>query len=227
MHVIITFMKRPALVAIFAHPDDEAFGPAGTIKKYSETHDIYLICATRGEAGENHLGKKKKSIAEIREEELKTSAKILGVKRVIFLDYIDGCLCNNQYHEIANKIRSITDQIKPEIFLTFEIRGVSGHLDHVAIAMITNYIFYKVQYVKKLMSYVILRETSDMLRDYFIHVPHGFRIERVDETVDISKHWNTKKRALLAHQSQKTDVSRTFKTMDKFPKVEYFLIHKK
>ena len=60
--VIITSMKRPSLVAIFAHPDDEAFGPAGTLKIYSKTHDIHLICATRGEAGENHLDEKTRLI---------------------------------------------------------------------------------------------------------------------------------------------------------------------
>jgi len=89
-------MKRPSLVAIFAHPDDEAFGPAGTIAKYAQDHEIYLICATRGEAGENFLDDTTRSIGEIREQELRASAKLLGVKQVFLLDYEDGSLCNNK-----------------------------------------------------------------------------------------------------------------------------------
>ena len=44
-------MKR--LLVVTAHPDDEAFGPAGTIAKYADMGvKIHLLCATRGEAGQ-------------------------------------------------------------------------------------------------------------------------------------------------------------------------------
>lgn len=69
--------KRPnkTIVAIFAHPDDEAFGPAGTLAKLSQTHDVYLICVTRGNANGNA------SLGKIRTKELKQSANILGIKK--------------------------------------------------------------------------------------------------------------------------------------------------
>lgn len=218
---------KPALVAIFAHPDDEAFGPAGTIAKYSKSHDIYIICATCGEAGENYIQNPKESIKQIRKKELHASAKILGVKNTYMLGFKDGALCNNDYHTIANQIKLILDKIKPEILLTFELRGVSGHLDHVAIAMITYFLFYKVPYAKKMMSYVIMREVTNELRDYFIYVPHGFKRERVDEIVDISNFLEIKKQAIMQHKSQKLDVDRALASIDRFPKEEYFLVHKK
>ncbi|MBP9816108.1 PIG-L family deacetylase [Candidatus Woesebacteria bacterium] len=37
------------IVAIFAHPDDEAFGPGGTLAKLSNEHDVYIICVTSGD----------------------------------------------------------------------------------------------------------------------------------------------------------------------------------
>ncbi len=44
---------NPKILAIFAHPDDEAFSTGGTIARYAEAGiDITLVCATRGEAGE-------------------------------------------------------------------------------------------------------------------------------------------------------------------------------
>jgi len=45
------------LVCIFAHPDDEAFGPGGTIAKFAKQRPVYLICATKGESGK-YKGKK-------------------------------------------------------------------------------------------------------------------------------------------------------------------------
>ena len=41
-----------SLMAVFAHPDDESFGPSATLAKYaSQSVKTYLVCATRGEAG--------------------------------------------------------------------------------------------------------------------------------------------------------------------------------
>ena len=78
-------MSKNTTVCLFAHPDDEAFGPGGTIALLAKTQDVYVICATKGEAGGliDNLG-------DIRAEELRQSAKILGVKEVLFLNYLDA-----------------------------------------------------------------------------------------------------------------------------------------
>ena len=90
--------KQSSLVAVFAHPDDEAFGPAGTIAKLARSHDIYLLCATKGDAqGNTNLG-------QIRQKELLESARILGVKKVYFLGFADGTLSNSLYHILSWKI---------------------------------------------------------------------------------------------------------------------------
>lgn len=45
--------KKPCLLAVFAHPDDESFRPSATLAKYvRDGVEVYLVCATRGEAGE-------------------------------------------------------------------------------------------------------------------------------------------------------------------------------
>ncbi len=58
-------LSKLTLMAVFAHPDDEAFGTGGTLTKYTtEGCDVYLVTATRGEAG------------EIAEPDLATSANL-------------------------------------------------------------------------------------------------------------------------------------------------------
>src|SRR3989338_8829665 len=94
-------------------------------------------------------------------------------------------------------------------------------------AMITYFLFYKTPYTKKMMSYVIMREMTDELRDYFIYVPHGFKRERVDEIVPVADFWDLKKKAIMQHVSQKIDVDNMIAKMDRFPREEYFLVHKK
>ena len=42
-------LSNLTLMAVFAHPDDEAFGTGGTLTKYAaEGNDVYVVTATRG-----------------------------------------------------------------------------------------------------------------------------------------------------------------------------------
>lgn len=223
-HQFNDFMKT--FVGIFAHPDDESLGPSGTIAKFAKDHDVYIICATRGEAQESGREARKK-LGKIREQELLASAKILGVKKVYFLNYTDGTLSNNKYHQIARKIERILDRLRPETLLTFEKNGVSGHLDHIAMSMISTYVFYRLSYVKTILYYCLNKNYQHLMNDYFIYFPPGYHESEIDKTVDITDVWETRLAAMNAHASQKEDVQRILTRRKGFPKEEYFLILKK
>lgn len=212
--------KRPRLVAIFAHPDDECFGPGGTLYKYSKTHDVYIICATKGEAG----GSRKK-IAQIRAKEMQKSAKILGAKSVAFLGFKDATLSNSIYHKIGSKIEEKLNKLKPEILITFEPRGVSSHIDHITISMVTTYVFKKSKFAKTLMYFCLSQEKrSRFSDDYFIYFPPGYSKDQIDRTVDVSDVWQTKVKAMKVHKSQMADTSRVLRAIEKDPKEEHFII---
>lgn len=216
------------LVAIFAHPDDEAFGPAGTIAKFAQERDVYLICLTDGAAGENHI--KAENLSKTRKQELLTSAKILGVKKVEFLDFKDGELANNLYHQIADKLQQKLEQYQPDTLITYELRGVSGHIDHIVTSFITSYLFKKLTFVKKLLYFCETSEVINKLiqsRDYFIFMPPGYDENQIDLTIDVSDFWEVKKQAMLAHQSQIEDVNWILGIKSDSPKVENFQINQK
>ncbi|MCB0024964.1 MAG: PIG-L family deacetylase, partial [Caldilinea sp.] len=45
-------MQQRTLLGVFAHPDDESFGPGGTLARYArEGVDVHVIIATDGIAG--------------------------------------------------------------------------------------------------------------------------------------------------------------------------------
>lgn len=47
-------MGNQHLLVVLPHPDDEAFGVAGTILSHKEAgHDVTYICLTLGEMGRN------------------------------------------------------------------------------------------------------------------------------------------------------------------------------
>lgn len=219
-------VKKQIIVGVFAHPDDETFGPGGTLTKFAkEGNDVYIICATNGE---NATGTIDKKLGKERRLELLNSAKILKIKKVFFLDYQDGSLSNSLYHEIAGKVEEILKKLKPDVLLTFEPRGVSGHIDHIVMSMITQFLFPKISSAKKLMMYCLpFKRTLLMRGKYFIHFPYGYTDEEIDEVIDTADIWDTKVSAMHQHISQISDVNRILDQSQNFPKQEYFLVEEK
>ena len=147
---------RPVLLAVLAHPDDETFGMGGTIAYYARRGvDTYLICATRGEAGDMDpaLLQGYDSIAERREAELRCAAGKLGLRQVIFLDYRDsgmpgspdnhhaGALVARPREQVAEEIARQIRQLKPLVVVTFDPIGGYHHPDHIAIHQATVHAF--------------------------------------------------------------------------------------
>jgi len=140
--------NRPSLLAVLAHPDDESFGMGGTLALYSRRGvDTYLLCATRGEAGEMDelMLRGYDSIAERRESELRCAAGKLGLKEVAFLGYRDSGMTGSadNYHpsalvaqpqgEVAENIARYIRRIRPWVVVTFDPIGGYRHPDHIAI----------------------------------------------------------------------------------------------
>lgn len=219
-------MKK-TVVCVIAHPDDEAFGPSGTLAKLAKIYDVHIVCVTDGDADPRFHTIGGATLAEIRAKELEASAKTLGAVGVHFLHFQDGSLNNNLYHDVAKKIQSLVDALTPTLLITTELRGVSGHLDHVAVAMITSYVYHKTPDIDAILYHCTNKQTSDAMTDYFIYFPPGFEREQVDSVVDISDVFEKKLAAARCHQSQKKDVDRTTKRWLTLPKEEWFLVTKR
>lgn len=212
------------IVCVFAHPDDEAFGPGGTIAKLSKTNNVYLLCATKGDAGQNSTNSKDK-LSDIRSKELLNSAKVLGIKKVFFLGFKDGTLNNNNYHELASEIKKHLLKLRPSIVLTFEPQGVTGHIDHITVSMSTMFAVQKLKFVKSVMQFCRPKDKIN-IQDYFIYLPEGYEKSEIDVTVDVKDVWDIKLKAMNEHKSQDKDIKRFLKRQANSPREEYFLVVK-
>jgi len=217
---------KQVIVAVFAHPDDEAFGPGGTLAQFSLENDVYIICITGGEAGKNSLAQTESKLSHIRKNELLASAKILGVKKVFFLGFEDGSLSNNLYHKIASKVEKKLTFLKPDIVITFEQGGISGHLDHIAAHMITTFVVKNLTKKPQLWYYFAPENRRALPNDYFIYFPKAPAQSHADIVINTTAVWATKKLAMLAHKSQAHDAQRILNVIEKLPKNEYFIFFK-
>lgn len=205
------------IVGVFAHPDDEAFGPGGTLAKMARDNDVYIICCTDG----NH---QEKGLKNVRDKELLASAKVLDVKKVIFLNFEDGELCNANYHKLAENLRRELDKLKPETIITFHPNGVSGHIDHIVVTSVVNFLFHKLKYLKKIMYFCLRDLERQMIPNYFVHMPEGIARQNTDQIIDVSAVWNIKNAAMRKHKSQIKDLIMVTAMQALLPKEEYFVV---
>jgi len=142
------------LMLAFPHPDDESFGPGGTIAKYArEGVEVHYVCATRGEVGavDAELTRPYEHLPEdqwlgaLRVQELRNAADILGLTGLHFLGYRDSgmtgsadnrdprAFINANPVEATGQLVKLIRAIRPQVIVTFDPFGGYGHPDHIFI----------------------------------------------------------------------------------------------
>lgn len=208
--------ERRSLLAVFAHPDDESYGPGGTLAKYAaEGVSVYLVCATRGEEGT--LGDppicSREELGKVREQELACARQVLGIKEVRLLDYRDSTLEQQRAVEIEEKIVRAMREFKPQVVLTFPPDGVTGHPDHITMHRCTasafqhagNGAFFPHHRDEGLAPYLPAKLyfaalTSEKVRAFGLELrAHD---EHITTVIDVSGFLETKMRAVRCHRTQ-------------------------
>jgi LmbE family N-acetylglucosaminyl deacetylase len=120
------------VLGIFAHPDDETFGPGGTLALLARGHAVHLVCATRGESGT--IGDSgaygRRALGAIRETELHGACRALGVRPPWILPFPDGGLHRLEEETLLRPFVRAVRAVRPDILVTFHEDGLSGHRDH-------------------------------------------------------------------------------------------------
>jgi N-acetylglucosamine malate deacetylase 2 len=126
---------------IYAHPDDETFGAAGTICLLrSKGWRVVLACATlgdKGKCGEPAICTQQE-LPGFRERELRDAACVLDISEIHLLGYRDKELTTAPPDDIRRKLVSVLRAEKPEFVFTFDPNGFNVHPDHVAISRFTS-----------------------------------------------------------------------------------------
>ncbi|MFQ5576386.1 MAG: PIG-L deacetylase family protein, partial [Anaerolineae bacterium] len=124
------------LLAIFAHPDDEAFGTGGVLSKYAaQGVNVHLITATCGEAGQiaDPALATPQTLARVREQELRCACRTYGINPPHLLRYPDGQTSQVNQKEAVGKIVHLIRRLKPQVVIAFGPDGIYGHYDHLVL----------------------------------------------------------------------------------------------
>jgi len=133
--------EKMKLMCVLAHPDDETLGIGGILARYAaEGVETYLITATRGERGwfgdpGDYPGPE--ALGRTRQGELVEAARVLGLKEVTLLDYVDGDLDQAEPGQVIEILAAHLRRVRPQVVITFGPFGVYGHPDHIAVSQFT------------------------------------------------------------------------------------------
>src|SRR5215469_7132189 len=139
------------LMAVHAHPDDEASSTGGVLALYADQgiRTVVVTC-TNGEFGDapgqvkpGEDGHDEQAVAQLRLAELRQSAKILGVSHLELLGYRDSgmpdweykdrpdAFCNVPLAEVADRIAGLIATYRPQVVISYDDNGMYQHPDHV------------------------------------------------------------------------------------------------
>jgi LmbE family N-acetylglucosaminyl deacetylase len=145
------------VLVILASLNDETFAAKRTLAKLSQQGIcVVLLSVTRGEVGTAEV--KPKKSGEIREQQMRETAKYLGMS-VYYLDYLNGELSNIDQFELLEDITCWIGLVQPQIIITSGPDGVSRHSDQVIISQIVTQA-YDQYYRKGVLLYIWPPEAS-------------------------------------------------------------------
>jgi N-acetylglucosamine malate deacetylase 2 len=191
-----------ALLAVFAHPDDETFRCGGTLALLVQGGvQVQVLTATRGQAGS--CGDPplctRDELPIVRERELQCACAALGSESPRLLDYQDGHLAGADQEIIVAQILAVMGEVHPQVMLTFGPDGLSGHPDHIAIGQLAVEAFHRADEVAALYTLAVPQSLATTLSMRQVHaVPD----ETISCTVDVSRVWEQKLAAMHCHATQ-------------------------
>jgi mycothiol S-conjugate amidase len=140
------------LLAVHAHPDDEASKGAGTVAKYAEEGiRSVLVCCTGGEAGDilnpaADTPDVRANLAQIRMDELRASVDAIGYDALHMLGYHDSGMpdtetnarpdnfANAPLDEAVGRLVQVIRAERPQVIVTYaEDREFYPHPDHIRV----------------------------------------------------------------------------------------------
>jgi LmbE family N-acetylglucosaminyl deacetylase len=205
--------ESKVLLAVFAHPDDEATVAPVLAKYAAEGVNVYLATATDGRLGvTEHAGiPAGDSLAATRKRELSCACQKLGINPPIMFGLHDQlkmgegmASLNQQLDSLRMGVQNLFTELKPDVVITWNASGWTGHHDHRLVGAIVTEVFQSKLWGKPAQLYYSAIPTGNLPRNAVMQlatVDSSFLPIKISVSeVDYAK----AKDAWLCHKSQYT-----------------------
>jgi LmbE family N-acetylglucosaminyl deacetylase len=183
------------LMAVHAHPDDEALGTGGILARYAdEGVNTVLVTCTNGELGDGPGGIKPEDpkhdealVVPLRLQELRASCDVLGVNHLELLGYHDSGMegwpqnsaptsfWQTPVNVAGRRLAELMRLYRPQVVVTYDEHGFYGHPDHIQAHRVTRAAMDECEIPEKLYYTAVARSTlrgfGEQLAEAGIDIP--------------------------------------------------------
>jgi LmbE family N-acetylglucosaminyl deacetylase len=231
-----------SIVALHAHPDDEALLTGGWLAQRAAAGDrVVLVVATDGGGGLAASSSTGLPLGQQRRAELIHAATVLGIARVVWLGYADsgmvgapttgsGRFVDVPISDAAHVVAAILDEEDAAVLTGYDARGGYGHPDHIQVHLVARAAQTLARRRPELWEATLdstwLVRVLRVLRPFARLLP-GLtlpgdeiysRRSDVSVAVDVRAQWGPKRAALAAHGSQASGGVRTIALLLALPR---------
>jgi N-acetylglucosamine malate deacetylase 2 len=227
-------MKK-IIFGIFAHPDDEAFGPAGALlKAVKDGAELHLITLTAGQAGTN--SEHHADLGEVRLKEWHAAGKLIGATKMRHLGFMDGTLSNQTMLDAQTTIKDLVQNVIAvhndtpiEIeFVTMDLNGLTGHIDHIVAARAASFAFYSLKSDDQPVTKIRYTCTTDVrhprINTEWLFMEQGRSTTEINETIDASEYLDEIKQIMSCHYTQRHDAKNHLDALGDKVAVSHFIV---
>ena len=226
-------MKK-IIFGIFAHPDDEAFGPAGALLLETQSGaDLHLITLTNGDAGmnpDNH-----EDLGTLRLTEWRKAGELIGAKSMHPFGYKDGELNNKSMIKIGQQIVDLVletvSSAPPDAiieFMTLDLNGYTGHIDHIVTARAASLAFFTLKQADTRFTSIrfacLPRSLYPSVNIDWLYMEPGRAPNEINQTIDARPHRDKILAVMHVHHSQRADCAATLKSQGEDLGLNYFIV---
>ena len=216
--------EKLALLAVFAHPEDESFGPAGTLAKYaSEGVQVSLVTTTRAaRAPGNGDGVQLNVIPHTHgPRDRLCSCRTTGIRRACYFDVLPGNLDKIDPLVIEDQLVRLIRELEPQVIITFGSDGMSGDIEHQIVSRVATAAFHSAgdpdkfphhfrevlgTYAPQKLYYCVLPQS--MVERWGIEGVMAVPDKHITTILDVSAHTSAINKALYCQRSDSSDMVR-------------------
>lgn len=223
-------LRGQAVLAVFAHPDDESIACGGTLAVLAEAGArVVVMCASHGERGSAAGPERDDELGRQRALELRAAAEALSISEVRLLSHPDGNLRWSEVTELHAEIVMFLRKHPTAAVITFGQDGLYWHPDHIGVhervvAAVASLgadapPLYFVSMVNGVMTQIVQRAIARGWtapeNGFWSIVPEAFGLLADPHTIEVNVQavLSRKLQAILAHHSQ-MGVSHPFSDLD-------------
>jgi len=201
------------LMVVYPHPDDETMANGGFLMAAKQLGwKTIAVILTKGGAGKVFVNPRGLSLKELRTLELTKATKILKVDELVLGDFDDGNL-REQKTKWSKWVSEQINKYNPEIAVTYDHSGISGHPDHIVLSL----------EIKKLVNKKTMLLWSTISPGFAKRIvnPNVFEFaSQPDYKLDLGQNWFKKWRAARAHASQSLNFRFAWQHFEWYHKVD-------